>query len=71
VAKKYASGGNLELRTTNEIHDRAVFVDDRVWIAGQSFKDAAKKKPTYIVEHDAKLMDAAYQPIWKAATPVV
>jgi hypothetical protein len=71
VAKKYASGGNLELRTTNEIHDRAIFVDDRVWIAGQSFKDAAKKKPTYIVEHEGKLMDAAYQPIWNRATRVV
>lgn len=71
VAHKYGSGGNLELGTSNEIHDRAIFVDDKVWIVGQSFKDAAKKKSTYIVEHDGKLMDAAYQAVWSRAVRVI
>ena len=71
VAQKYATGGNLQVRTTNGIHDRVVFVDDRVWMVGQSLKDAAKKKPTYIVEHDAALVRPAYDNIWRAATRAV
>jgi hypothetical protein len=71
LAQKYASGGNLEVRTTTAIHDRAVFADDRVWMIGQSLKDAAKKKPTYIVEHDPALSGPAYESIWNAATKIV
>jgi hypothetical protein len=71
VAQKYATGGNLRLRTTNAIHDRAIFADDRVWMVGQSLKDAAKKKPTYIVEHDAALARPAYEDIWGKAQVVI
>src|SRR5271157_5803221 len=70
VARKYAGGGNLGLRSSDRIHDRVIFVDDRVWLAGQSLKDAAKKKPTYIVEHDATLMRAVYEPLWTSAAIV-
>jgi len=71
VAQKYATGGNFQLRTSNEIHDRVIFVDDRVWVAGQSIKDAAKRKPTYIVEHDAVRMKDVYEPIWNGAKVVI
>jgi hypothetical protein len=71
VAQKYAGGGNLALRTTNAIHDRVIFADDRVWIVGQSLKDAAKKKATYIVEHDVTLMRPVYQDIWDKAQVVI
>jgi hypothetical protein len=70
VAAKYAAGGNLSLRTTGAIHDRAIFIDNRVWYVGQSIKDAAKKKPTYIVEQDATNSRPTYEGIWNAATIV-
>ena len=71
VAQMYASGGNFSLRSSDKIHDRVIFVDERVWLAGQSIKDAAKKKPTYIVEHAESLMRAVYEPIWAQATVIL
>lgn len=71
LAKKYASGGNLEFRASTSIHDRVIFADNRVFLSGQSLKDAAKKKPTYIVEHDEALMRQIYEGIWKSAVPVI
>jgi hypothetical protein len=71
VAMKYAAGGNLQFRSSSAIHDRVIFADDRVWLVGESIKDAAKKKPTYIVEHDEKLQRAVYEPIWATATVIV
>lgn len=52
LGQKYASGGNFAFRAGPSIHDRVIFADNRVWLCGQSLKDAAKKKPIYIVEHD-------------------
>lgn len=71
LALKYATGGNFQLRDSNLIHDRVLFADNRVWLCGQSLKDAAKKKPTYIVEHDEALMRAVYEALWAKATAVV
>jgi hypothetical protein len=71
LARKYAAGGNFAFRSSNSIHDRVLFADDRVWLTGQSLKDAAKKKPTYIVEHDEPLMRPTYENIWKAATAIL
>jgi hypothetical protein len=68
IAAKYASGGNLSLRTTSLIHDRLILIDDRAWAIGQSIKDAAKKKPTYIVEHSAQHIRPTYEDIWASAT---
>jgi hypothetical protein len=53
------------------IHDRVIFVDKRVWLSGQSIKDAAKKKPTYIVEHDEPPMREIYERIWQSASVVI
>lgn len=71
LAQKYASGGNLKCKSSNAIHDRVIFVDNRVWVSGQSLKDAAKKKPTYIIEHDEGLMRAIYEDIWGKAAVVI
>jgi hypothetical protein len=71
LAQKYASGGNLDFRSSAEIHDRLLFADDRLWLIGQSLKDAARKKPTYIVEHDASLQRPLYERIWQAAAAVL
>lgn len=70
VARKYATGGNLQLRTSDQIHDRLIFVGNRVWLIGQSIKDAANNKPTYIVEQDATIMKPTYENVWASATPV-
>jgi len=71
IATKYAAGGNLALGTSTEIHDRVIFADGRVWMVGQSLKDAAKRKPTYIVEHDAVLILPLYEAIWGRATVLI
>jgi hypothetical protein len=74
VAKKYATRGKFELRSSKEVHDRHVFVDGRGWMIGQSIKDAAKKKPTYMVEIGASAvaaMQGIYEAIWSRATTLV
>ena len=71
IASKYAAGGNLQLRVTRAIHDRVIFADASVWMVGQSIKDAAKQKPTYIIEHDASLMFPIYEDIWNKATVAI
>jgi hypothetical protein len=38
------------MRSSNGVHDRVVFADDKCWVIGQSIRDAAVKRPTYIVE---------------------
>jgi hypothetical protein len=62
---------NVEVRTSQGIHDRVVFVDGRsCWVLGQSIKDAAKSKPTYIapIAADAtQLKLADYEKIWATA----
>ena len=55
LAKKYASGRNFQFKDSKLIHDRVMFADNRVWVCGQSLKNAAKTKPTYIVEHMNRL----------------
>jgi hypothetical protein len=72
VAEKFAKRGDFELRSSKDAHDRVVLADDRCWVIGQSIKDAAKKKPTYIVEHEgAAAMRGIYEAIWIPATVVV
>jgi len=72
VAEKFAKRGAFELRVSNSVHDRVVFADDRCFVIGQSIKDAAVKKPTYIVEHSgADTMRGIYETLWNSGTPVV
>jgi hypothetical protein len=73
AAKKYIAqyGVALEVRTTANIHDRVIFVDGNVcWVVGQSVKDAAKSKPTYIAPLSpdvCTLKLADYELIWVSA----
>jgi hypothetical protein len=72
VAEKYSKRGNFELRSSKDVHDRVVFSDARCWVIGQSIKDAARKKPTYIVEHSgAAAMKSIYEAAWASATVIV
>lgn len=72
IAEKFAKRGSFELRSSKDVHDRVVFADDRCWVIGQSIKDAAKRKPTYIVEHaGASTMKGIYEGLWTSASPVV
>ncbi len=74
VAQKYANSYPIELRSSPDVHDRHIFVDNRCWAVGQSIKDAAKKKPTYMVELSAALVPAMrniYEDIWGKAAIVV
>jgi hypothetical protein len=56
VARMYAKNKPLELRSSQNIHDRVMFLDRRGWVSGQSIKDAARKKPTYLIELDEPLL---------------
>lgn len=74
VAQKYANSHPIELRSSPDVHDRHIFVDNRCWVVGQSIKDAAKKKPTYMVELSAALVPTVrkiYEDIWERAVVVV
>jgi hypothetical protein len=73
VATKFSKRGQFELRTSGgATHDRHVFVDDRGWVIGQSIKDAALKKPTYMVElNDVTTFRNIYEPIWLTATTII
>jgi hypothetical protein len=65
---------DVEIRHSSSLHDRVVCVDDRsCWVLGQSIKDAAKTKPTYIAPLSADAAEpkiAFYRALWKAATPL-
>lgn len=58
---------NLEVRASQIIHDRVLFIDERCWAIGQSIKDAAMKKPTYVILSEESDMRKKYEPIWKGA----
>ena len=52
------------------MHDRVLFVDQRGWVIGQSIKDAAAKKPTYLIELNEPSLTAdgeIHNRIWAAA----
>ena len=73
VAKKYATSRPLELRSTADVHDRMLFIDQRGWVIGQSIKDAARKKPTYLIELEEPSLTSErdiHNKIWSAATSV-
>ncbi|HSB16350.1 MAG TPA: hypothetical protein VLE22_18010 [Bryobacteraceae bacterium] len=74
VARMYANNRPLEMRSTANVHDRAIFLDQRGWVIGQSIKDAARKKPTYLIELTEPSLTAArdaHNRIWAAAAVVI
>lgn len=76
VAKKFSQKPNtkFEVRKTENVHDRVIFVDDSCYVFGQSIKDAAKQKPTYIIKLDIKeiftLCKKAYEELWNRASTI-
>jgi hypothetical protein len=69
IAIRARDGQRAGLR--QDVHDRVVFADERCWVIGQSIKDAAQKKPTYIVELDAEPMKRIYEDIWSRSQLVI
>lgn len=73
AAQKYREqfGEVLQIKKSNLLHDRVVFVDGYVcWLIGQSVKDAAKAKPTYLVPLPPDVVPAKlqnYENIWTSA----
>lgn len=73
IAQKYNEqfGDILEIRKSKLIHDRVIFIDNNIcWIIGQSIKDAAKAKPTYLVSLSPDIVRAklaTYENIWENA----
>ncbi len=63
---------SVEIRISSAIHDRVVFIDDRsCWVLGQSIKDAAKSKPTYIAPLPidvTQFKKIDYERIWVSAS---
>lgn len=68
-------GEVLEARKSNGAHDRIIFIDDSAcFTSGQSLKDAAKAKPTYISPLAPDVVSIKlrhYEDIWAAASPLI
>lgn len=60
VGTKLGKKRPLEIVDSSSIHDRYIFVDERCWTIGSSLKDAAKSKPTTLVQLGTA-RDALYQ----------
>ena len=64
----------IEVKRSKGLHDRVVFVDNsKCWLLGQSIAEAAKKKPTYLVELPDELTHeklSYYESIWINANDV-
>jgi hypothetical protein len=75
VAKRYSQQNKFfKMRSTKKIHDRVVLIDDRIWFVGQSIKDAAKNKPTFMVELSALMVSSTkndYNKIWNDASNMI
>lgn len=73
VATKFAyrPGVRFEARATKAVHDRVIIVDSTdCWVLGQSIKDAAVTKPTYLLPVEAvKDMVDLYERAWLEAIP--
>lgn len=66
------SGLAIEIRSSQALHDRFVFVDKTMCFqSGASFKDGAKKSPTTLTQiSDAfAAMQSTYESLWVSATP--
>ena len=65
---------SAQAKRSPAIHDRVIIIDDTAcWVLGQSIKDAAKNKPTYIAPLPSDvvtLKEAHYEKIWNAATAI-
>jgi len=64
-------GRFLKIKKSKLLHDRVIFIDDYTcWLIGQSIKDAAKAKPTYLVPLPPDVVSSkltSYENIWTDA----
>ena len=74
AARKYLAqhGAGIEIRSSASAHDRLILIDAKIcWVLGQSIKDAAVSKPTYLAPLDEEISQIKvmlYADIWKTAT---
>lgn len=65
---------NMEVRESNQLHDRLVFIDNDVcWVLGQSIKDAAVKKATYLAPLSPDVSSTKlvlYEDVWRNAVTI-
>jgi hypothetical protein len=73
VGKKFKAkpGRKIEVREVPLLHDRTFFVDDRGWTVGQSLKDAAKDKPTYLQELATPEWRKIHDDLWTKGTVIL
>jgi len=74
VARMCAKSRSIQLRSSADIHDRVIFLDQRGWVTGQSIKDAARKKPTYMIELNEPLLTVSrdiHNRIWAVAAVII
>lgn len=66
-----ATHRNFSARKNAKIHDRVILVDEAdCWVLGQSIKDAATRKPTYLIPVAAILdMAKLYEDMWNDGQP--
>jgi hypothetical protein len=75
--KQFGQARPLEVRlvAADTLHDRLVVIDGAsVWGLGQSFKDLAVRSHTSLPKMDPQsgaLKIAAYEAMWKTATPII
>lgn len=74
VSYNQQHGQTAEVKISDEIHDRVLFIDNlSCWVMGQSIKDAAKAKPTYLLPLPtdiATLKLSHYELIWNNASAI-
>lgn len=74
VAEKFSKrpGINFELRENADVHDRLFFIDKTCWVSGQSMKDAATKKPTYLLKVESpELFRQVFTSLWQNGKKIV
>lgn len=74
IARMFLSKQPIQLRSSTDIHDRHIFIDQRGWVVGQSIKDAAAKKPTYMIELTEPGLTATkniHNQIWSRSTAII
>jgi hypothetical protein len=74
AAFKAQHGQSAEIRVSRDFHDRVIFLDGLSgWVLGQSIKDAAAAKPTYLLPLSADIAALKlkhYEAVWNAAKPL-
>jgi hypothetical protein len=77
AAARFASQhkAKLEVRSSKQLHDRIIFVDEDVcWVVGQSIKDAAVKKATYLAPLSSDVAAsklAIYKAVWQSGSAIL